>query len=57
MVSSIELKSQDQLDVQALSRVWSQLVGARTTLINQESAILLKRGIMVARRRRQPHPA
>jgi len=31
----VELKSQEQLDIQSLHRVRSRLVGSRTTLINQ----------------------
>lgn len=49
----VELKSQEQLDVQSLHRVRSRLVGARTTLINQMRAILLERGITVAQGRRK----
>jgi len=36
----VELKSQEQLDIQSLHRVRSRLVGTRTTLINQMRAIL-----------------
>ena len=36
----VELKSQEQLDIQSLHRVRSRLVGARTTLINQLRALL-----------------
>src|SRR5579859_8155606 len=49
----VELKSQEQLDVQSLHRVRSRLVGARTTLINQMRAVLLERGITVAQGRRK----
>jgi transposase len=49
----VELKSQEQLDVQSLHRVRSRLVGARTTLINQMRAILLERGITLAQGRRK----
>jgi transposase len=49
----VELKSQEQLDIQSLHRVRSRLVGARTTLINQMRAILLERGITVAQGRRK----
>ena len=49
----VELKSQEQLDVQSLHRVRSRLVGARTTLINQMRAILLERGITIAQGRRK----
>lgn len=49
----VELKSQEQLDVQSLHRVRSRLVGARTALINQMRALLLERGITVAQGRRK----
>lgn len=49
----VELKSQEQLDVQSLHRVRSRLVGARTTLINQMRAILLERGITIAQGHRK----
>jgi transposase len=40
----VELKSQEQLDIQTLHRVRSRLVAERTNLINQLRAILLERG-------------
>jgi transposase len=49
----VELKSQEQLDIQSLHRVRSRLVGARTTLINQIRAVLLERGITAAQGRRK----
>ena len=49
----VELKSQEQLDLQSLHRVRSRLVGARTTLINQMRAILLERGMTFAQGRRK----
>lgn len=49
----IELKTQEQLDIQSLHRVRSRLVGARTVLINQLRAILLERGVTVAQGRRK----
>src|SRR5438477_10271797 len=49
----VELKSQEQLDVQSLHRVRSRLVGARTTLINQLRALLLERGCAVPQGRRK----
>ncbi len=49
----VELKSQDQLDMQSLHRVRSRLVGTRTNLINQLRAILLERGVTIARGRRK----
>lgn len=41
----VELKSQDQLDIQTLHGVRSRLVAERTNLINQLRAILLERGV------------
>lgn len=49
----VELKSQEQLDIQSLHRVRSRLVGARTTLINQMRAVLLERGVTIAQGRRR----
>jgi transposase len=49
----VELKSEEQLDLQTLHRVRSRLVSARTTLINQLRAILLERGILIAKGRRR----
>ncbi len=43
----VELKSEEQLDLQTLHRVRSRLVRARTTLINQLRAILLERGHII----------
>ncbi|WP_157221195.1 IS110 family RNA-guided transposase [Flavisphingomonas formosensis] len=40
----VELKSQEQLDIQTLHRVRSRLVAARKTLLNQLRAILFERG-------------
>jgi transposase len=48
----VELKSEEQLDLQSLHRVRSRLVTARTTLINQLRAILLERGIVIPKGRR-----
>jgi transposase len=42
----VELKSQDQLDMQTLHRARDRLVGERTALINQLRAILLERGLV-----------
>jgi transposase len=42
----VELKREDQLDMQTLHRVRSRLVSERTALINQLRAILLDRGIV-----------
>src|ERR1700748_1885297 len=43
----VDLKSQEQLDMQTLHRARDRLVGERTALINQIRAILLERGIVV----------
>jgi transposase len=48
----VELKSQDQLDLQSLHRARSRVVGARKTLLNQLRAILLERGITFPQGRR-----
>lgn len=40
----VEIKTQEQLDIQTLHRVRSRLVGARKTLLNQLRAILFERG-------------
>jgi transposase len=42
----VDLKSQEQLDIQTLHRVRSRLVAERTSLINQLRAILLERGVI-----------
>lgn len=44
----VDLKSQEQLDIQTLHRVRSRLVAERTTLINQLRAVLLERGVVFA---------
>ncbi|WP_018902436.1 IS110 family transposase [Rhizobium sp. 2MFCol3.1] len=49
----VELKSQEQLDIQTLHRVRSRLVAERTNLINQLRAILLERGLIFAVGRRK----
>ena len=49
----VDLKSQDQLDIQTLHRVRSRLVSERTNLINQLRAILLERGIIFPAGRRK----
>lgn len=49
----IGLKSQEQLDMQMLYRVWSRLVAERTRLINQLRAILMERGIIFPEGRRK----
>ena len=49
----VELKSEEQLDMQTLHRVRDRLVGERTALINQLRAILLERGMTVPQGRRK----
>ena len=49
----INLKSQEQLDIQTLHRVRSRLVAERRNLINQLRAILLERGIIFPLGRRK----
>lgn len=49
----VELKSEEQLDLQTLHRARDRLVGERTALINQLRAILLERGITVPKGRRK----
>jgi transposase len=48
----VELKSEEQLDMQTLHRSRSRLVGSRKTLLNQLRAILLERGHTFAQGRR-----
>jgi transposase len=47
----VELKEQAQLDMQTLHRSRDRLIGERTALINQLRAILLERGIVVAKQK------
>jgi transposase len=49
----VELKSEEQLDMQTLHRARDRLVGERTALINQLRAILLERGVAVPQGRRR----
>ena len=49
----VELKSQDQLDIQTLHRSRDRLVGERTALINQLRAILLERGMVAPQGKRK----
>ena len=49
----VELKTQEQLDMQTLHRSRDRLVAERTALINQLRAILLERGIIVPQGRRE----
>ena len=48
----VELKAQDQLDMQTLHRSRDRLVGERTALINRLRAILLERGIVIPQGKR-----
>src|SRR3954467_5536995 len=47
----VDLKSEEQLDGQVLHRARSRLVTERTALINQLRALLLERGIVIAKGR------
>jgi len=49
----VDLKSDEQLDIQSLHRARDRLVGKRTTLINQLRAFFLERGIVIAKGRRK----
>lgn len=49
----VELKDEEQLDMQTLHRARDRLVGERTALINQLRAILLERGITAPQGRRK----
>jgi transposase len=49
----VELKSQEQLDMQTLHRSRDRLVGERTALINQLRAILLGRGLVAPQGKRK----
>jgi len=49
----VELKDEDQLDMQILHRARSRLVGERIALINQLRAVLLERGIIAPQGRRK----
>src|SRR6202035_535073 len=49
----VELKSEEQLDVQTLHRARDRLVGERTAFINQLRGILLERGIVFPQGRRK----
>src|SRR6201997_5772011 len=49
----VELKSEEQLDMQTLHRARDRLVGERTALINQLRAVLLERGITIPQGRRK----
>lgn len=49
----VQLKREDQLDLQKLHRVRDRLVGMRTMLTNQLRAILLERGVVFPKGRRK----
>jgi transposase len=49
----VDLKSEEQLDLQSLHRVRSRLVAERTSLINQARVILLERGAIFPAGRRK----
>src|ERR671913_1773740 len=49
----VALKSEEQLDMQALHRARDRLVGERTALINQLRAVLLERGLVAPQGRRK----
>ena len=49
----VDLKNQDQLDLQTLHRSRDRLVGERTALTNQLRAILLERGLIAPKGRRK----
>ena len=53
MMRFVDLKSEDQFDMQTLHRARSRLVSERTALVNQLRAVLLERGITVAQGRRR----
>ena len=48
----VDVKNQEQLDMQTLHRSRDRLVAERTALINQTRAVLLERGIIVPRGKR-----
>ena len=47
MMRFVQLKSEEQLDMQTLHRVRDQLVGERTSLMNQIRSLLLERGHVI----------
>jgi transposase len=49
----VELKTEEQLDMQSLHRTRDRLLGERTALSNSLRALLLERGIIVPQRRRK----
>jgi transposase len=53
----VPIKTEDQLDLQALHRVRERLVSRRTSVINQIRAFLLERGDQLSERAGQPTTA
>ena len=53
----VPVKDETQMDMQTLHRVRSRWVGARTALVNQLRALLLERGVVIARGRRKAEQA
>ena len=51
-MSFVMVKSEAQLDMQAIHRQRERLIGQRTQLINQLRAFLMDRGIQIAKGRR-----
>src|SRR6201985_1246843 len=49
----VEMKTEDQLDMQTLHRSRDRLIGERTALINQLRAILLERGLVAPQGKRK----
>ncbi len=49
----VPIKTDDQLDLQTIHRVWDRLVSGGAAVINQIHASLLERGIVFAKRRAQ----
>jgi transposase len=47
LLESLNTKTAEQLDLQALHRVRARLVGQRTGIVNQIRAFLLERGVAV----------
>ena len=52
----VPIKTDDQLDLQAIHRVRDRLISRRTAVINQLRAFLLERGMVFAQSRRSSRP-
>jgi transposase len=52
----VPIKTDDQLDLQAIHRVRDRLISRRTAVINQLRAFLLERGMVFAQRQRSSRP-